>query len=40
MPIEPTEDAWSSDTSSEDDLVDVLADDDHEDSLLLQEEDA
>ncbi|KAJ6539378.1 patatin-like phospholipase domain-containing protein [Mycena capillaripes] len=40
MSIDPTDDAWSSDTSSEDDLVEVLADDDPGNSSLLREEDA
>ncbi|KAJ6599036.1 patatin-domain-containing protein [Mycena vulgaris] len=38
MPIEPAEDAWSSDSSSEDDLVDVLAGDRRRSSVLLEEE--
>ncbi|KAJ7129635.1 acyl transferase/acyl hydrolase/lysophospholipase [Mycena epipterygia] len=37
IPIEPAEDGWSSDSSSEDDLVDVA--DNHSQSLVLVEDD-
>ncbi|KAJ7179108.1 patatin-domain-containing protein [Mycena filopes] len=38
MPLEVTEDVWSSDSSFEDDLMDVLGDDNQANALLLEED--